>query len=150
MTIGQRVQAARREKGLTQKELATKLGLATGSIQQYELGKRQPRLEQLQAIAAALGVSISYLTGEPVKLDISMPNYPLRMPTKEEIDRMAPAEQEYYYLRLLADTAPDSLRKKLTGSYEKLNKLGQVEAVRRIQELSKLSEYTEPDPNNRD
>ena len=58
MTIGKRIQAARRKRGLTQKELAAKLGLATGSIQQYELGKRQPRIEQLQAIASALGIHV--------------------------------------------------------------------------------------------
>lgn len=64
MTIGKRIQAVRKKRGLTQKELAAKLGLATGSIQQYELDKRQPRLEQLQNIANALEVPLSELTGE--------------------------------------------------------------------------------------
>lgn len=58
MTIGQKIQAARKHAGITQKELANLLSLATGTIQQYELGKRQPRLEQLQAIASALNVPV--------------------------------------------------------------------------------------------
>lgn len=55
MPIGQRIQEARKKAGYTQKELAEKIGVVTGTIQQYELGKRQPRIEQIQAIAAALG-----------------------------------------------------------------------------------------------
>lgn len=56
MGIGERIKAARKSAGLTQKALAEKIGAATGTIQQYELGKRQPRIERLQAIAAALNV----------------------------------------------------------------------------------------------
>ena len=65
MTIGQRIKEVRKSAGLTQRELAEKSGTATGTIQQYELGKRQPRIEQLQAIASVLGVTTNYfLTGE--------------------------------------------------------------------------------------
>lgn len=63
MTIGQRIKEVRKNAGLTQRELAEKSGTATGTIQQYELGKRQPRLEQLEAIAAALSVSVGSLLG---------------------------------------------------------------------------------------
>ena len=47
--------------GLTQKQLAEKCGLAPGTIQQYELGKRKPKIEQLQKIAAALNIPVEYL-----------------------------------------------------------------------------------------
>ena len=63
MTIGQRIREARKNAGLTQRELAEKSGTATGTIQQYELGKRRPRLEQLQRIADTLDVSVGYLQG---------------------------------------------------------------------------------------
>lgn len=61
MTIGERIKTARSNAGLTQRDLAEKSGMATGTVQQYELGKRQPRIEQLQKIADALDVDISYL-----------------------------------------------------------------------------------------
>lgn len=61
MTTGKIIQAIRKEKGYTQKQLAEKCGLATGTIQQYELNKREPRQEQLRKIANALDVSIDYL-----------------------------------------------------------------------------------------
>ena len=47
MTLGQIMQKIRKEKGYTQKQLAEKCGMATGTIQQYELNKREPRREQL-------------------------------------------------------------------------------------------------------
>ena len=61
MTIGQRIKEARKNTGLTQRELAERSGTATGTIQQYELGKRQPRIEQLQRIASALDVDVNWL-----------------------------------------------------------------------------------------
>ena len=50
MTIGNKIQKVRKEKGYTQKQLAAMCNMATGTIQQYELGKRQPRMEQLQKL----------------------------------------------------------------------------------------------------
>ena len=64
MNVGQRIQAARKTKGLTQKQLGERVGLATGTIQQYELGKREPKVETLQKIASALNVFITDLTGD--------------------------------------------------------------------------------------
>ena len=63
MDIGKRIKSARKAKGLTQKQLAEAVGVVTGTIQQYELGKRQPRIEQIEKIAEILGVSLSDLIG---------------------------------------------------------------------------------------
>lgn len=62
MIVGKRIQMLRKAKGWTQKELAERLELATGTVQQYELGKRSPSVETLQSIAKLLGVSIDDLT----------------------------------------------------------------------------------------
>lgn len=64
MTIGERIKQVRNEKGLTQKQLGELSKTSEGTVRQYEIGKRQPRIEQLQAIAAALGVSPLYLLGD--------------------------------------------------------------------------------------
>ena len=58
MDLGSNIQKYRKEAGLTQKELAKKLNVAVGTIQQYELGKRLPRLEFLETIADALGIDV--------------------------------------------------------------------------------------------
>lgn len=64
MTIGERIKTARKHRGLTQKALGAVSGTSEITIRQYELGKRQPRVQQLQAIANALDVSADYLIGE--------------------------------------------------------------------------------------
>lgn len=147
--VGERIRKQRKVKGLTQEELAEKVNLSTMSIRRYEGGERIIPEDTLQFIAHALDVPISYLTNDTRKIEIPMPDYPISLPSTEELARMAPAEQEYYYLRLLADTAPDQLKKMYNDNYDNLNKLGQVEAVRRTAELSKLSQYTAPDLKNK-
>lgn len=59
MTIGDRIRAARKEKGLTQKELAHKLGVSASMVGQYETNVRKPKIETLENISSALGVSIT-------------------------------------------------------------------------------------------
>lgn len=56
MTIGERIRQARKERGLTQKQLGEVSGTSETTVKQYERGVRQPRIDQLQRIAAALGV----------------------------------------------------------------------------------------------
>ena len=51
----------RKLRGLTQAQLAEKSGVAAISIHQYETGKRQPRFEQVSAIADALGILVTQL-----------------------------------------------------------------------------------------
>lgn len=64
MTVGERIQKIRKAKGLTQKDLGVLSGTSEITVRQYEIGKRQPRLEQLLLIADALGVSSGELIGE--------------------------------------------------------------------------------------
>lgn len=64
MTIGNRIQEARKRVGLTQEELGERIGVTGVAIMRYEKDKRQPRIEQLMAIAAALGVPVQQLIPE--------------------------------------------------------------------------------------
>ncbi len=61
MSIGNNIKIARAAAGLTQKELALKCDLAEITIRQYETGKREPRMTQIQKIATALGCTSSFL-----------------------------------------------------------------------------------------
>ena len=61
MDIGKSIKKYRLAAGLTHKELAQKCGYATGTIQQYELGKRFPRAIQLSELAEALNIPVSNL-----------------------------------------------------------------------------------------
>ena len=61
MTIGGRIKEARKLRKMTQAQLAEAAEVATGTIQQYELGKREPRYEILIKISRALNLSVAAL-----------------------------------------------------------------------------------------
>jgi len=61
MALGENIGKYRRENGLTQEELGKIIGVATGSMQNYELNKRKPNYETLNEISKALEVSIDEL-----------------------------------------------------------------------------------------
>lgn len=63
MTLGERIRWARRDCRLTQAELAYRLDIATGTLQQYELEKRRPGLDMLEAIAEETCVPIQWIVG---------------------------------------------------------------------------------------
>ena len=56
MNLGECIKNARKKAGYTQKTLAQKSGLAEITIRQYETNKREPRIGQIEKIAAALGI----------------------------------------------------------------------------------------------
>ena len=55
-TTGQLIKAARKRVGLTQSDLAAKLGITYQSIGQWERGIRKPKLETIKKIGAALEI----------------------------------------------------------------------------------------------
>lgn len=61
--LEKRIKELREKAGLTQKELAEKLGLTDGAIGLYEVGKRNPSLSILNKLADFFDVSIDYLLG---------------------------------------------------------------------------------------
>lgn len=63
VTIGERIRLARKKRGMTQKQLGEASVTSETTVKQYERGVRQPRLEQLQRIAADLGTSLDDLLG---------------------------------------------------------------------------------------
>lgn len=64
MTTGQLIKEARKQAGLTQMELAEKLGIPYQSVGQWERDVRNPKYESLCRIADALNTSVSYLLGQ--------------------------------------------------------------------------------------
>ena len=63
MTVGEKIRQYRLIKGLTQKELGRLSETAETTVRQYEGGKRTPRIDQIEKIAAALGVTPTDLMG---------------------------------------------------------------------------------------
>ena len=61
--VGRRIAALRKEKGLTQKELAAQLSVTDKAVSKWEQGKNFPDLTTLEPLAAALGTSPAALLG---------------------------------------------------------------------------------------
>lgn len=61
MTTGERIKAARKKAGMTQKQLAEKLDFSYVNISQLENNQRTPGVDTLERIAAALGVTLNDL-----------------------------------------------------------------------------------------
>ena len=131
MVIGQRIKTARKNQGLTQKELAERAGTATGTLQQYELGKRQPRADQLRAIASALGVTVDYL------LDVK----PTRAASLDDAEREKRLGLPEKYFKRLATPEEAARRDKLLDSFMEMNAIGQQKAVEQVSDLAKIPDY---------
>lgn len=61
--FGKRLRILRTEKCITQAELGVVLNRADGNISKYEVGRIEPNIETLQAIAEYFQVSSDYLIG---------------------------------------------------------------------------------------
>lgn len=69
-TFGDRMTGAREASGLSQAELAKRLGVKVKTIRAWENDQSEPRANKLQMLAGMLGVSIMWiLTGEGDGLD---------------------------------------------------------------------------------
>jgi transcriptional regulator with XRE-family HTH domain len=62
--MGQRLQAFRKQVGMTQSKLAEAAGVPLPTLQNWERGHRKPSLDNAVKLARALGVSLDELAGE--------------------------------------------------------------------------------------
>ena len=65
MEFGDMLKAIRKERSLTQDELASILGTTKQVISRYETGQRVPKLTVAQEYARRLGVTLDRIAGDP-------------------------------------------------------------------------------------
>lgn len=126
--MGQRIQIARKRKGITQQQLADSLGLATGTVQQYELGKRTPKNDTIKAIAAILDMTPFDLIG-PEWFDL-----------QAGPEKLAELRGQVGALRAVA-TAYGEAASDLVASFSELNEIGQKKALDYVSDLSEQPKY---------
>lgn len=56
-TLGEQIRELRKKRGMTQEQLANKLGTTKAAISRYEKDQRQPKISQIKKIATALDAS---------------------------------------------------------------------------------------------
>lgn len=61
-TLSQLLKEARNRAGLDQKQASQKSGVSQGNISNYESGKTNPKVSQLQKLCAAYKTTVSKLT----------------------------------------------------------------------------------------
>lgn len=129
MTVsGKMIKEAREKARLTQEQLGEMLGVTGVTIMRYEKGQRQPRFEQIEAIAAALNVSFVDLF-DPVIASA------LQTIVDNNIDSADECIREKYGIvgdYVVVETNNDDIRK-LMQAYTKLNSSGQKEAIRNVE-----------------
>lgn len=137
-TLGENIKNARINKGITQEELATALNTTKATISRYELDKRKPDVEQIQRIAAFLGVHEIALLPDTDHNEIALAW------TKEWI-----AEQ--YAKNVPIDVTYDDENPwelSLLEAFERLNLDGQIIAVERVEELTEIPKYKKEPPQD--
>ena len=64
VTIAQRIETLRTQKGMSRPALSAALGLPRMAVEKFETGRQTPTLDQQKKLAAYFGVSMAYLKGE--------------------------------------------------------------------------------------
>ena len=61
MSLGDKIKQLRKKRGLSQTELAEKIGIASAHLSRLETGKFQPSIDVLKKLSETLQVSADYL-----------------------------------------------------------------------------------------
>lgn len=85
MSLGENLQRLRKEKGLSQEEVAQRLYVSRQSVSKWELDQAEPGFESLKALAALYGVTLDALAGAvpPPPPEEEAPNEPATDPEKD-------------------------------------------------------------------
>ncbi|MBN3053786.1 helix-turn-helix domain-containing protein [Pectobacterium brasiliense] len=95
MALGERITTLRKERGITQAELAEKLGVSQQTVQAWEAGRRRIKVSSLPSVAQIFSVSLEEVFGgapEPARRKRGpAPKWQQQM---EEIDSLPKAKQK--------------------------------------------------------
>jgi transcriptional regulator with XRE-family HTH domain len=96
--VGERLRAARRERGLSLGALAEAAGIGKGSLSEIENGIRNPTLSTLYALAGALGVPLAALLAGQAGATVASPGIEARL---LDVSHEGGCTVEVYRLRIL-------------------------------------------------
>lgn len=132
-----RIKVLRKEAGLTQAELAKKIGVSDASINKYEKGIMSPKIDKLEKMAETFTVSVDYLTGKSDS----------RLGYNEQWDSLAKKINSGIVNNNFVPSV--SIENKdeafLLSYFKKLNETGQKEALKQVRNLTKISDYQKID-----
>ena len=129
MTLGENIKRIRKERGMTQKELGEKLNVSQQMIGQYESDTSNLLEKTIRKVAIALDCRIDELLDLPSVVNVSDD---FMVDFQKGVLEYSVPQNEYYKFAI-------------SQAFNKLNPLGKKEAIKRIEELTEIKKYTEPD-----
>ena len=141
MTLAENIRRIREEKKMTQKSVASLMGISQQAYGQYESGSREPKPETLGRIAAALGTTLAEITRGTNSVpddDGAMKNYVQSFVLGQGTQLMT---QWDAFFKILNEIPHAS---ELWCAFDKLNEIGQRIAVERVDELTQIPAYQRP------
>ncbi len=90
MTLGEKITKLRKEKKLSQLDIASTIGVSRDAISKYERGDIVPSVENAKRIADVLDVSLDYLVSEEEKQEAIDNNMLKRI---QELQKLSEADQ---------------------------------------------------------
>lgn len=139
VTTGQRIRAARKNRGMTQAELAEKLSIPFQSVSQWERDVRKPKKETVQKIADALGVNYLDLYGDEDSREVAAhmkEGLRIGLSAKEGITRaqfMSEFQEQGYSFE------PGETR--LVRAYNRLNDIGQAQIILLTEGMAEMPRF---------
>lgn len=92
--FAERLKELRKDKNMTQVQLAEELGVSKGTVAMWEIGKREPNFETLNCLSDIFDKRIDYILG--YSNDASSPQF-----TKEDIDQLGRWEVEDQFREII-------------------------------------------------
>lgn len=159
MNIGEAIRAKRKERGMTQIEVAQAAGIAVNSLRLYESGKRQPKQSVFIDIAHALGTNAVELMGYSSNLAKQIPEadicdmlgllsdeidiglVEIEIRDKCNISTESAEKATEIFLSRFSDCFRTNEEYKIKPFLDELNERGKQVAIERIEELAEIPRY---------
>lgn len=119
--IGERIKALRKQKKISQKDLAAKLGITSNTLYRYEHGDISISLEMLANIAEALDMSFLELVGDTKE-------------NRQAIESLAALKEDVE--ALLDYNLPDEVKLPLLRSFAQLNDDGRNKVIEYVEDIT--------------
>lgn len=143
MTLAEKMKQLREKKGLKQKEVAALMGISQQAYGQYESGTREPKMDTLNRIAKALGVSKYELLRATLENDADFVNsdWFAEMSDEDILEAVLPPSPNEVENLKKSMIHQKELLDSINNAFYFLNEEGQEEAAKRIEELTQISRY---------
>ena len=148
---GNQIRHLRKAKGLTQTQLAQRIGISLNSVQRYEKNERQPSIDLLFKIANALGVTfLDLVLGDEKEQFLADMSPREREKDEERRRKLYWDRMETIYVNL-SGLSGGTFAEVFRQCFPQLNEQGQERLMVYLQDLVKIEDYhQEPLPKPKD